>query len=142
MTVRDHKATEKRIAAVFGTDSVPEVGKKTLQIYRAYLLQHVAEETVLTGREDFLWEEFYVFGPGDKKEYEELKQTRPSYTDDFAFTDILKKTIDDHDLIAEVKRLSDGKKFEIGLSWLTTKKKKTEAYQVLDDFATWIVNWQ
>ncbi len=71
-----------------------------------------------------------------------MKQTRPSYTDDFVFIDILKKTIDGHDLIARVKRLSDGKKFKIGLSWLTTKKKKTEAYQVLDDFATWIVNWQ
>ncbi len=140
--MRDYKATEKRIAAVFGTDNAPEVGKETLQFYRVYLLQHVAEETVLTGRDDFFWEEFYVFGPGDKKEYEELKKTRASYTDDFEFIDILKKTIDDHDLIARVKRLSDGKKFKIGLSWLTTKKKKTDAYQVLDDFATWVVNCQ
>jgi len=52
------------------------------------------------------------------------------------------QTIGEHDLIAKVKRLSDGKKFEIGLSWLMTNKKKTAAYQVLDDFATWIVNWQ
>ncbi len=37
---------------------------------------------------------------------------------------------------------TDGKLFEVGLSWLTTKKKGTEAYQLFDDFATWIVNCQ
>jgi hypothetical protein len=100
------------------------------------------KEAVLTGREDFLWEEFYVFGPGDKNEYAELKKNRASYTDLFALIDIPEKTIRESDLIAKVKRLSDGKKFEIGLSWLTTKNRKTEAYQILDDFATWVVNWQ
>jgi len=142
MIMRDIEAAEKRIASVFGTDKAPEVGKESLQVYRAHLLQHFDKEAVLTGREDFLWEEFYVFGPGDKKEYEELKKNRASYTDTFELVDIPKKTIGDHDLIALVRRLSDGKKFEIGLSWLTTKKKRTAAYQLLDDFATWIVNCQ
>ncbi|MHB8844405.1 MAG: hypothetical protein ACYC7L_06605 [Nitrospirota bacterium] len=140
--MRDHAAAEKRIAAVFGSDKAPEVGKESLQIYRAHLLRHFDKEAVLTGREDFLWEEFYVFGPGDKDEYEELKKTRASYTDTFALVAIPKKTIEGHDLIARVRRLSDGKAFEIGLSWLTTKKKRTEAYQLLDDFASWIVNCQ
>jgi hypothetical protein len=35
----------------------------------------------LTGIEDFRWEEFYILEPGDKKEYEELKKTKPSYQD-------------------------------------------------------------
>lgn len=140
--MRDHAAAEKRIAAVFGSDIAPEVGKESLQIYRAHLLQHFDKETLLTGREDFLWEEFYVFGPGDEKEYEEMKKNRASYTDIFILIDIPEKTLGDHDLIARVKRQSDRKKFDIGLSWLTTKKKKTDAYQVLDDFATWIVNCQ
>ena len=142
MIMRDYKAAGKRIATVFGTDKTPEVGKEGLQIYRAHLLQHLDKEAVLTGREDFLWEEFYVFGPGDRKEYEELKKGRASYTDTFVLVDIPNKTIGDHDLIERVRRLSDKKKFEIGLSWLTTKKKRTEAYQLLDDFATWIVNCQ
>jgi hypothetical protein len=142
MIMGDHAAAEKRIASVFRADRAPRVGKASLQAYRTYLLQHFDKNAVLTGREDFLWEEFYVFGPGDKKEYEKLKKTRPSYSDHFAFIDIPKKTIGGHDLITRVKRLSDGKKFEIGLSWLTTKKKRTKAYQVLDDFATWIVNCQ
>jgi len=140
--MRDHEAARKRIAMVFGMDEAPEVGKESLQVYRSYLHQHLDKEAVLTGREDFLWEEFYVFGPGNENEYEELKKDRASYTDLFALINIPEQTIGEHDLIAKVKRLSDGKKFEVGLSWLTTKKKKTAAYQVLDDFATWIVNWQ
>jgi len=142
MIMRDYEAAKKRIAKVFGMDEAPEVGKESLQVYRSYLHRYLDKEAVLTGREDFLWEEFYVFGPGDKNEYEELKKSRASYTDLFALIDIPEKTIGEYDLIAKVKRLSDGKKFEIGLSWLTTKKKKTDAYQVLDDFATWVVNWQ
>ncbi len=142
MIMRDYEAARKRIAKVFGMGEAPEVGKESLQVYRSYLLRHLDKEAVLTGREDFLWEEFYVFGPGDKNEYEDLKKSRASYADIFSLIDIPDKTIGDHDLIAKVKRMSDGKKFEIGLSWLTTKKKKTDAYQVLDDFATWVVNWQ
>jgi hypothetical protein len=140
--MRDYEAARRRIAKVFGMDEGPEVGKESLQVYRSYLHRHLDKEAVLTGREDFLWEEFYVFGPGDKNEYAELKKNRASYTDLFALIDIPEKTIRESDLIAKVKRLSDGKKFEIGLSWLTTKNRKTEAYQILDDFATWVVNWQ
>ncbi len=138
----DYEAARKRIASVFGADEAPEVGKETLQVYRLYLLQHFNREAVLTGREDFPWEEFYVFGTGDKNEYEDLKKIRASYTDTFKLIDIPEGTMRGHDLIGRVERLSDGKTFEIGLSWLTTKKKQTEAYQILDDFATWIVNWQ
>jgi hypothetical protein len=140
--MRDFDAAFNRIAEILGRDEAPEVGKGTLQVYRVYLLRHLNKETVLAGREDFNWEEFYLLGPGDEKEYHERKKSRPSYTDDFVFIDILKETIDDHDLIARVKRLSDGKIFDVGLSWLTTKKKKTDAYQVLDEFAAWVVNCQ
>jgi len=142
MIMRDYVAAEKRIAAVFGSEKAPEVGNESLQVYRTHLLHHLNKAAVLTGREDFLWEEFYVFGPGDKKEYEELKKNRASYTDAFELVDIPKKTIGEHDLIARVKRLSDKQIFEIGLSWLTTNNSKTETHQLLDDFATWIVNYQ
>lgn len=68
--MRDHKAAENRIAAVFGMEHPPEVGKESLQVYRAYLHQLLDKEAVLTGREDFLWEEFYIFGHGDETEYD------------------------------------------------------------------------
>ncbi len=122
------------------TRDVPEVIGKNLVRYKEYLLRSLDRKTVLTGREDFLWEEFYVFGPGDKGEYENLKKTRPSYTDEYELMDITAVEPETNDLFAKVKRLSDGKRFEIGLSWLTTKMKKGRDYRLLDDFATWQVN--
>lgn len=134
-------AEEKRIAKVFGTDEAPEVSEQNLLKYREYLLLHLDQKAILTGREDFPWEEFYVLGPGDKKEYENLKRTRPSYTDEYLLTDISASTAEEDDLLAQVKRLSDSSKYEIGLSWLTTKAKKGSDFQLLNDFATWQVNW-
>jgi len=134
-------ADEARIIKILGTEEVPEVSEERLLKYRKYLLQHLNRKAILTGREDFPWEEKYVFGLGSREEYEKLKKTHPSYTDDYELIDILEDQIEENDLIAKVKRLSDGKVFEIGLSWLTTKKKKGKDYQLLDDFATWVVNW-
>jgi hypothetical protein len=132
---------KKRIAVAFGAGEVPEVTETNLLKYREYLLQHLDRKTVLTGREDFPWEEFYVLGPGDKEKYENLKKTRPSYTDEYRLIDISASVTDEDDLLAKVKRLSDGRSFEMGLSWLTTKVEKGPDYQLLDDFATWQVNW-
>jgi len=84
--------------------------------YRKYLLQRLNRKTIFTGREDFPWEEKYVIGPGNRAEYEKLKKTHPSYTDEYELIDILENEIEENDLIAKVKRLSDGKSFEIGLS--------------------------
>jgi hypothetical protein len=134
-------ADEARIGKVFGTQEVPAVSRENLLKYRKYLLQHLDRKTILTGREDFPWEEKYVLGPFSRAEYEKLKKTNPSYTDEYELIDILDDDLPENDLIARVKRLSDGRVFEIGLSWLTTKTKKTKDYQLLDDFATWVVNW-
>ena len=134
------RADEKRIAKVFGVPEVPEVSAGNLRVYRQYLLQHFDRKVVLTGREDFPWEERYVFGPGNQAEYEKLKRTNASYTDKYELLDILEEVLE-NDLIAQVKRVSDGKQFVIELSWLTTKPKKGKDYQLLDDFATWAVNW-
>ena len=126
--------------------------------YRKYLLEHLDRKAILTGCEDFPWEEKYVLGGWSRAEYEKLKKTNPSYTDEYELIDILQDDLPENDLIAQVKRLSDGKVFEIGLSWLATKKEKkslrllrrektaprndgTEDHQLLDDFATWVVNW-
>jgi len=131
---------EKRIAEALGTGEVPEVDKKNLLKYRKYLLARLDKNTVLTGREDFLWEEKYILGGWDPAEYEHLKKSNPSYTDEYKLLGISGKETEEKDLIARVERLSDGKHFEIGLSWLTTKTKKSKDFQLLDDFATWVVN--
>jgi hypothetical protein len=37
---------------------------------------------------DFSWEERYLLGGWDKKEYEELKKHNPSYTDEYDLVEL------------------------------------------------------
>ena len=53
---------------------------------------------------------------------------------------ISEEYFDDNDLIAQVERLSDKKRFEISLSWLSVKDEKSKDFLLLEDFATWVVN--
>ena len=132
---------EKRIAKALDTREVPSVNKKNLLKYRKYLLEQLDKGIVLTGREDFPWEEIYFFGPGNQVEYEQLKKKNPSYKDEYRLIGLSEEHFEDNDLMAQVERLSDKKRFEIGLSWLTTKDEMNQYFQLLDDFATWVVNW-
>ena len=132
---------ERRIAKALDTREVPSVNKKNLLKYRKYLLVQLDKGAVLTGREDFPWEEKYIFGHGSKVEYEQQKKSNPSYKDEYNLIDISEKHLEDNDLVAQVERLSDRKRFEIGLSWLTTKDEKNKGFVLLDDFATWVCNW-
>ena len=132
---------EKRIAEALGALEVPQVDEQNLLKYRKYLLARLKKGTVLTGREDFPWEEKYVIGPGSRAEYERLRRKNPSYKDEYRLIDISEEETEENDLIARVERLSDKKGFKIGLSWLTTKDKKSKDFQLLDDFATWVANW-
>jgi hypothetical protein len=75
-------ADEARIIKILETEEVPEVSEENLLKYRKYLIQHLDPKAIFTGREDFPWEEKYVFGPGSCAEYEKLKKTHPSYTDE------------------------------------------------------------
>jgi hypothetical protein len=132
---------EARIAKALGTKKVPGVNEKNLLKYRKYFLANFNKDVVLTGREDFPWEEAYAFGFGDKREYEKQKKTRLSYEDKFLLLEILEEEMEENDLIAKVRRLSDRKIFTIGLSWLTTVAEKGNDFQLLNDFASWVVNW-
>jgi len=49
---------------------------ETLEYYKRYLERELKFPIEVTGWEDFSWEEFYLLGPGDKREYEALKRTR------------------------------------------------------------------
>jgi hypothetical protein len=132
---------EQRIAKVLGVREVPDVNTVSLRKYRRFILEKLDKNTVLIGREDFPWEEKYVFGPGDPAEYASLKKTYPSYKDEFNLTGISQESADQSDLVAQVQRLSDKKQFQVGLSWLTTQDTESKDFQTLDDFATWVANW-
>jgi len=130
-------ASEKRIAAILGDEN----GRtpKNARRYRAYLKKHLTLPVRVTGIEDFPWEEPYVMAGWDQDEYEELKKTNPSYTDKFDLLDILNP--DSDDLLAVIKRVSDGQTFQMELSWLRSVDRELPAYQMLHDYSVWFVNY-
>jgi hypothetical protein len=131
---------ERRIIAILGAKNY-SVSGATLKKYLKYLKKHVEFPCQLTGIEDFEWEEFYVMGPGDKMEYEGLKETQPSYKDKFSLLDFVDNLDDwEEGILGVVRRESDGKKFVLPLADLKAVYKKSLNYQLLDDYSVWFVN--
>lgn len=129
--------SEQRIRAVLGDDN--ERTAKNARRYLVHLEKHLSLPLRVTGIEDFPWEEPYVLGGWDRNEYEERKKTNPSYTDKFDLIDILDPESDD--LIAKIRRVSDGRTFQMELSWLRCVDKKSPDYATLNDYSVWHVNY-
>jgi hypothetical protein len=113
---------------------------QTAELYRKYLLKQLPLPVLVTGNEDFPWEEPYVLGVWDQDEYEELKKTNPSYSDKFELVNLDKPNRFD-DIMAKLKRVSDGKQFEIGLSWLCSAEENSDSLLLLDDYSRWHTNY-
>lgn len=136
----DYEAQEIRIEQILGEDNI-NVSDESLVMYRSYLQNNIIIPCELTGREDFRWEEYYILGPGDKKEYEELKKTRPSYKDVFTFMSFDEQIEDMPGLMVKVKRISDRKQFVLPLVDLKVTDTKSPNFQLIDDYADWYVNY-
>ncbi len=108
--------------------------------YLKYLKDSISLPCELTGMEDFPWEEKYVLGGWDKEEYEELKKDNPSFRDKFSLTKFLLHD-DEDEIFAQVQRIKDGKIFEIGISWLECTNEKSPNYIIVEDCASWHVNY-
>jgi hypothetical protein len=130
----------KRIAQVFGKDEPPEVDEKTLKVFLKYLRKNVQLPCVMTGSEDFEWEEFYIIGPGSKKDHERLRKTHASYLDTFDLIDFVLDPEDDGGLHAEVRRVSDKKIFVLPLDYLKVKPLKSKNFNLIHDYGVWFVN--
>lgn len=136
----DVKVQHNRIKKLLDckTDPEMEVSEETLRKYLAYLKENIDMPCHLTGVEDFSWEERYVFGYGDSKEYERLKKKQPSYTDIFNLIDY---EIEDIYIYVKVQRLSDKKKFDLPLDDLKAVDENTKNYSILHDYSVWRVNY-
>ena len=136
---------DKRIADILG-DLEQLDFDQTIDTFYEYLKTNLTSPCEVIGIEDFRWEEIYVFGPGNKEEYEQLKKTQPSYTDRYELLEIVRNAQSqwamhyEEDIGACVRRISDGKKFLLGLSELEATDKKSKSYQLLDDYSVWFVN--
>ncbi len=139
---RDFKKQEQRIESVF-PKRIDDISKRTetLDIYKQFLEKNIDFPVKLTGIEDFNWEEFYIFGPGDKREYEQLKKTRPSYKDIYNLIQIDEHVEEDYGLFAKLTRISDRKGFQIPLADLKAVDENSKNYQLLDDYSVWCVNY-
>lgn len=69
----------ERILAILEVNSEKKakVDEQSLYKYLGYIKNNIVFPCIATGIEDFEWEEFYVLGPGDKKEYKKLKKDQP-----------------------------------------------------------------
>jgi len=138
-------AQDKRIAAILKENEDLDFDE-AVKVFYEYLMSNLSLPCEVTGIEDFGWEEIYVFSPGDKEEYDHLKKTQPSYTDQYELLGIDCEAKSEwmlfweEDIGAHVRRISDGKKFLLGLSELKATDKKSKNYQLLDDYCFWFVN--
>ncbi len=154
------QAVEQRIEALneqFGYISSDEQSKNIAQIldskdlsvteenqykFYDYLSEHIKYPCILTGTEDFSWEEPYVFGVFDKEEYERLKKKRASYTDHFKLVK-LEDIIDDlRGIMVKVKRIGDKKVFVLPLWDLETTDRKDKNQQLFEDYSYWMSNYR
>lgn len=137
-TMLDIDEHEVRVLEILGGEDV-SVSDQSLKRYLDYLKQNIQLPCLLTGGEDFDWEEYYVLGPGDEDEYKELKKTRPSYRDTFELLSF--ERWQDRGICVDVRRVADKKQFELPLADLKAVDKKSANRQIVEDYAVWFVNY-
>lgn len=132
---------EKRIAAILSTNDL-SVTEEKQNAYFDYLQSSIQKQIILTGTEDFTWEEKYLFGGWSKKEYAELKKTYASYTDKFEFIELLEDIDEMYGVLAKVKRVTDKKHFILPLWDLKCIKKNSKTYKLISDYSFWMTNYR
>jgi hypothetical protein len=141
----EREQQDRRIADIFGTQTVLKVTEETLAIYLDYLKQHLEVPCQLTGIESrgcFSWEESYIFGRRRPKEFAQRKKQQPSYTDTYAFLSFEEAYDPYAGLAVTVKRVSDSKRFVLPFAHLKALEKPSNNDQLLDDYVIWFVNWR
>jgi len=121
------------------------VNYENLENYLTFLFKEINLPIVVTGIEDmgcFGWEEFYNFGPGNKKEYEKLKKKYPSFRDEYEILSFNEDFDEEEGLYVNVERISDKKKFTLTLADLKAVDKNLKNAQILDDYAVWYTNFR
>lgn len=133
------KEFDQKIAKILHSKSI-DVGIENLVRYLAYLKKNLQLPCNVTGRQDFPWEEEYVIDSGNKKEYQKLKKSQPSYTDIFEIKQFKDSVYHDEGILVEVKRLSDHKEFVLPLVDLVTSDEDSLNNEFLDDYSVWFIN--
>ena len=136
----------ERIDAIIGKGN--DNFGKSVTLFVKYLKANLKLPCEVKGTEDFQWEEPYVLGGWSKTDYDELKKTQPSYSDRYQLLDIEDEGHSEwmmcggEDIAAHVQRISDGKKFVLGLSELKAIDKKSPNFLLIEDYAVFFWNYR
>jgi hypothetical protein len=144
MDMSKYDGYRKRVDAILG-DAAEGTQEDAINAFLKHLKTNLQLPCEVTGIEDFRWEEPYVIGGWSQAEYKRLKKTQPSYTDKYELLDIGQDEYSEwmmfsEDIVAHVRRKSDGKEFDLGLTELRATDKKSPNFQLLDDYSVWLVN--
>jgi hypothetical protein len=119
-----------------------------VKVYFEHLRRTLVLPCEVKGIEDFRWEERYVLGPGNPKEYARLRKDQPSYRDHYELLEIELGGYSewmlwpDEDIAAHVRRKSDGKEFTLGLAELEAVDESSSLHDLLHDYSVFFVNYQ
>ena len=91
-------AQEKRIEQILGRNCDKTMA--TALAYKKHLVASLKTPCLVTGVEDFPWEERYLLGGGSEKEYRKLKKKYPSYTDKYELLEIVDPDDEEYELTA------------------------------------------
>ncbi len=131
---------EQQLEEILGTRKL-EVTINNLKKYLKYLKENIEYPCVVTGMDEFEWEEYYTIGPGSKKEYQKLKKTQPSHTDKFNILK-LNDTLDDkYGILADVQRGSDQRKFTLPLAELESVVEDSLNSELLENYSMWFFSY-
>ena len=134
----------RRWKAILG-DAAEGTQQDAVNAFLKHLKARLQLPCEVTGTEDLRWEEPYVIGGWSQEEYKRLKKTQPSYRDKYELLDIGQDEwsewmMFDEDIVAHVRRKSDGKEFYLGLAELRVTDESSPNFQLVDDYAVWLVN--
>jgi hypothetical protein len=118
------------------------VSKENLDKFYNYLSKHIKYPCLLTGMEDFSWEEPYVLGIFDQEEYEILKKKRASYIDHFKLIRLEDRVDDLQGILVNVQRIGDRKLFILPLWDLKTVDRKDQNHHIIDNYSFWMTNYR
>ena len=130
---------KQQAEAILGPDSLT-VSLRSLTLYRDYLSKHLEMPCVMTGIEDFAWDDKYVFGYNDMAEYEALKKDKPSFTDIYELKRFEELVDENAGILVKVKRVTDNRRFILDLAWLKAVDEQSSNFELLADYSKWFVN--
>jgi len=134
------KDADKRIAQILDVED-NSVNEENHQKYLNYLKAAVKNPCLLTGIEDFDWEEPFLFGKGKKSEYEKLRKTNPSYQDEFELVEFANELDEKKGVMVNVKRVLDDQEFTLPLWDLKTTDITYPNYLIVSDYSAWMTNY-